>query len=173
MSTYFCACLHLGHRNISKFRGCVTSTQNNTDIILDSWRKTIGKRDLVFVLGDVAFDLESLNLLKDLRGRKILVKGNHDDQTSTLEQMEVFEEIHGIIKYKNFWLSHCPIHPDEIRGQCGNVHGHVHSKSIMKKTWYGKKISDKRYLNSCVDIVYPATGSIFTSLDQAKAYFGS
>jgi len=173
MSVYFCGCLHLGHKNIHKFRPWVKSTEHNTEIFLDQWHKHIDKRDVVYMLGDVAFDLESLDLLSYLPGRKILVKGNHDDIVSITEQMQVFEEIYGLLKYKGFWLSHCPIHPDEMRNRKGCIHAHVHSQSVMTSTWYGRKILDKRYFNVCPDVVYPATGSIFTTLDQVRTYFKS
>lgn len=27
---------------------------------------------------------------------------------------------------KNFWISHCPVHYQELRGRVGNIHGHLH-----------------------------------------------
>jgi calcineurin-like phosphoesterase family protein len=117
-------------------------------------------------MGDAAFTDDELIALGNLRGRKILIKGNHDDMTSTALQTSVFEEIHGIIKYKGMWLSHAPIHPVELRGK-KNVHGHTHMKSV--RTWYGTL--DKRYYNTCVDVVYPKTGNVFVTLETIKCYF--
>lgn len=37
---------------------------------------------------------------------------------------------------KKFWLSHCPLHPEELRGRL-NIHGHVHTNSVR----------DQRYIN--------------------------
>ena len=46
------------------------------------------------------------------------------------------------VKYKEFWLSHAPIHPEELRDRI-NIHGHVHYKNI----------DDARYFNvSCENI---------------------
>lgn len=45
-----------------------------------------------------------------------------------------------MVKYKNLWLTHAPIHPDELRGK-KNVHGHCH----------GHILNDKRYINVCVE----------------------
>jgi len=158
MSVYFISDPHLGHRNIAKFRSFVSSTEDNTAQFLDQWERHVHKRDVVYLLGDVAFDLESLDLLRGLRGRKILIKGNHDDMVPTSAQAEVFEEIHGMLKYKSMWLTHCPIHPVEMRERRGNVHGHVHEKTIP----------DERYVNACVDAVFPDTGSWFLPLDEVK-----
>lgn len=171
MSVFFIGDPHLGHRSIAKYRPFVKSSDDNTKLFLDLYDKTVRKKDIVYFLGDVAFDVDHLMLIKPLRGRKILIKGNHDDYVPTSAHHDVFDDIHGMISYKNFWLSHCPIHVDEIRGRVGNVHGHVHAKSIHKRTWYGKRVLDKRYFNACVDVIYPQTKNMLVPLDSIKHYF--
>jgi len=167
MAVWFISDPHLGHKNIPKYRPWVSSVEDNTNKIVNLWHTTVRKNDMVYVLGDAAFDDQSLEMLGNLKGRKILIKGNHDDFVSTKLQSQVFEEIHGIIKYKAMWLSHAPIHPAELRGKC-NAHGHVHAKSV--RTWYGSL--DKRYHNTCVDVIYPKTGNVFVNLETIKSYFG-
>ena len=154
----FCADPHLGHKNIHNFRGFVSSPEDNTSKFLLEASKKLNKRGVTYFLGDVAFDKESLDLIGGLKGRKILIKGNHDDKVSSLEQLQVFDEIHGIFKYKKYWLSHAPIHPHELRGKI-NLHGHVHNATVKR---FG--IVDKRYLNLCPDV----TGSYFTSLEEVR-----
>lgn len=177
MSVFFIGDPHLGHRNIAKFRPFVTDCKDNTDKIVHDWKLRIKKRDTVYVMGDATFSDEALDTLSWLPGKKILIKGNHDDFVTTAAQSNVFDEIHGMLKYKAMWLTHCPMHPDELRGK-PNVHGHVHQKSIMKRNWYGRKVYDRRYLNTSVDVVYPGmiTGrryvSFFLTLDEVKDYFG-
>ena len=168
MSVFFISDPHLGHRNIAKFRHFVDSTQHNTELFVDDWSKTIRKNDVIYMLGDVAFDNDSLKLIGTLPGRKILIKGNHDDMVSTADQATVFQEIYGMLKYKGMWLTHCPIHPDEMRGRKCNIHGHVHSKTVMRRKNIFWKEEDPRYINACVDVVYPKYGSMFLSLDQIK-----
>jgi len=169
MSVHFIGDPHLGHRNIAKFRPWVDDTDHNTRIFINQWRFHIRKRDVVFVMGDAAFDDESLDVIGNLVGRKILIKGNHDDFVSTQRQSQVFEEIHGMLRYKGMWLTHCPIHPDEMRGRKCNIHGHVHNKSIMiRKGIFRRLVEDPRYINTCVDKAYPRTGKIFTSLDDIR-----
>lgn len=169
MSVYFIGDPHLGHRSIGRYRPWVKDSAANTALIHGLWDKTIRKSDVVYVMGDAAFTDDDLVALGNLRGRKILIKGNHDDMTSTALQTSVFEEIHGIIKYKAMWLSHAPIHPTELRGCKISVHGHVHMKTVTKGMWFWKR-DDPRYFNTCVDVVYPRTGSIFTSLDQLRGH---
>ena len=171
MSIFFIGDPHLDHKNIAKFRPFVNSTEHNTQLIEECWKKTIHKRGIVYVMGDGAFSEAALERIGNLPGKKILIKGNHDDYVSTKLQAEVFSESHGIIKYKGMWLSHAPIHPDELRGK-PNIHGHTHKYNITKRNCFGFSVLDKRYLNTCVDVTYPKYGNVFVTLDQAKQYFG-
>lgn len=167
MSVYFVGDLHLGHKNIANMRSFVSSADDNTEKIVKDWRDRVNKRGIVYVMGDAAFSQEALDIISHLPGKKILIKGNHDDSVSTLAQTNVFAEIHGLLKYKGFWLQHSPIHPDELRGKIC-IHGHVHNATVMKNTWYGKKVIDNRYFNMCPEVIYPKYGKIILSLDEVK-----
>ena len=50
--------------------------------------------------------------------------------------------MNGLFKKYGFWLSHCPVHPNELRHK-KNIHGHVHNKTV----------DDDRYINVCCDVV--------------------
>ena len=162
MSVKFIGCPHLGHRNIATYRKFVNSCEDNTAFIKQCWMDEVRKKDVVYVMGDAAFNKESLDLIGELPGRKILIKGNHDTFVTTAQQSEVFEEIHGMIKYKGIWVTHCPIHPDELWNK-PNVHAHVHYNSVQKNS-----INDPRYLNVCVDVIYPKYNKCFLDLDEVK-----
>lgn len=168
MSVYFTSDPHLGHKNIAKFRPWVKSMEQSNQMFFDAWASTIKKRDVVYLLGDVAFDWQSLLYLNELPGRKILIKGNHDDLLPTRAQVEVFEEIYGLLKYKGFWLSHAPIHPSEMRGRIANVHGHIHDKIVINSHCL---VPNPAYVNVCIDHLYPTTGKMFLSLDELRAKF--
>ncbi len=139
---YFISDLHLGHRKILEFsperKG--STVDEHDEWIIKTWNSVVTKRDTVFVLGDVAFSRKALNKVKLLKGNKKLILGNHDQHPIEL-YMEHFSIAPSLFKYKNFWLSHFPIHPNELRGK-HNIHGHSHSKLIP----------DSRYINVCVEI---------------------
>lgn len=149
---------HLGHKNIHKFRDVETCEQNTLQFLKEAKRK-LHKRTITYYLGDVAFDQEHLNIIKELPGRRLLIKGNHDDMTTTAAQLECFEEIHGMMRYKGMWLTHAPIHPQQLFGML-NVHGHVHEKTVTRCGH-----PDQRYLNLCPDV----TGQYFTSLEEVRS----
>ncbi len=158
MSVLFTSDPHIGHVNIASFRSYVDSKEENNELFFDQWNKHVNKRTIVYLLGDVMFDRQHMSRFMALPGKKILVKGNHDNhKLKTADHFLMFDEIHGMLKYKKFWLTHAPIHMDELR-ECVNIHGHTHNHSI----------DDKRYINVCQDVLYPKTGSIFTTLEKLK-----
>jgi calcineurin-like phosphoesterase family protein len=73
--------LHFGHANIIRYchRPYAGVREMNQDLVT-RWNDTVGLDDEVWVLGDVAMGPieESLELVRRLNGRKILVAGNHD-----------------------------------------------------------------------------------------------
>lgn len=77
----FTADLHLGHQNIIRYcNRPFSSVEAMNAALVDNWNRVVRDDDEVWVLGDVAMGpiRESLGLISELRGRKILVAGNHD-----------------------------------------------------------------------------------------------
>lgn len=137
---------HLGHKNIAKFREKhnFKSEAQSSWTIINNYKEMIGKNDVVFFHGDIIFDPYYLDVVKYLPGNKKLILGNHDTEKkrriSMSDLTEVFNEIHGLVKYKGSWLSHAPIHEKELRG-CINIHGHMHFQTVP----------DDHYINVCVE----------------------
>lgn len=142
---YLCSDLHLGHRGISKkYRKDFYCDQEHDNYMVEAWLKVVNKRDTVFCLGDMAMSYSGLSKIGELPGRKILVIGNHDinKEVKTEELFCTYDEISGDLSYKGFWLSHTPVHPQELRSRHGiNIHGHVHYATIP----------DNRYYNVCYE----------------------
>lgn len=138
--------IHGGHKNISNFRTQFNSEEENFEFIKENYYKKVTKRDKVFFMGDIAFTLERLKDISTWPAQqKILICGNHDTDNIDMKTLcEHFDKVYSLIKYKEFWLTHCPIHPDELRGKyC--IHGHTHNYNI----------DDSRYFNtSCENINY-------------------
>lgn len=155
---WFCSDLHLGHKNIGKFRApLVNSTEENNTRIFTELEKFVNKRDVLFVLGDWCFDLELVDRFKAIDCyRKYLIRGNHDRFDMGV-YYKVFNSIEGLFKYKEFWLSHAPIHPNELRGKV-NLHGHVHYATV----------DDNRYFNCCPENLWPKYGRCLVSLDELR-----
>lgn len=144
---FFISDLHFHHKKILQFAGDYRdgdTVEEQDHILVAKWNMVVGKRDKVFVLGDVVMN-KNLDILEELNGRKILIRGNHD-HCKTEEYLKYFDEVHGIMTYKGYWVTHAPIHPHELRGR-SNIHGHVHQNLI--RDYYGE--ADPRYICVCVE----------------------
>lgn len=81
MATFFTADLHFGHANICAYTGRpYDSVEAMNAGLAARWAETVGADDEVWILGDLAMGriAETLPLVADLPGRKILVPGNDD-----------------------------------------------------------------------------------------------
>ena len=121
---WFTSDLHLGHGGITKHRGFPSIVEHDWTI-LANLNAMVRKKDKLFILGDVVWNQEALKLLDEIPSEKELIIGNHDTMT-TKAYLKYFRNVRGFRSYKGFWLSHCPIHPQEIYRRRGNIHGHIH-----------------------------------------------
>ena len=96
----------------------------------------VGRRDILIILGDCG-DLE---YVKQLRGYKVLIAGNHD--CGLTKHKEVFNEVYegALIIGEKLILSHEPIDIPWLY----NIHGHQHNKHVK---------SGPRHLNVCSDVI--------------------
>jgi len=116
--------------------------------LLENYNKVIGKRDVVWHLGDVGMGKwdDTLSWLKMLPGLHWnLIPGNHDTDNMR-KYVEYFNKIFGSRKYKGFMMTHIPVHPQELayRNWPFNVHGHIHHKDKM--------LPSDKYFNVNVDV---------------------
>lgn len=149
MSTWFTSDLHLGHVLIAQTRGFTRAGVPDANYhdweLIENINSRVHKRDKLFILGDVAFTDAGLQRLGDIRCRNIeVILGNHD-KYPLKRYLQYVQKIHGFRGYRDYWLSHCPIHPAEIREKAANIHGHVH---VFSDT---EKIEDQRYYNVNVE----------------------
>lgn len=128
----FIGCLHLGHKWMHEHRG-FNAIYDHDEHLIYKWNKTVHKRDLTYILGDVTMETsEHYYQLDRLNGRKIVVLGNHDKPKDVRELLKYVETVGGMVDYKGFVLTHCPIHPSEIGFCRGNIHAHVHENKIAE-----------------------------------------
>jgi calcineurin-like phosphoesterase family protein len=163
---FFVGDLHIGHNNIVKYRPVFDDIEDHNSTLYANMKSVGGKRCTLFLMGDILFNKRSIPFVQDMVshfGKLIYIPGNHDLERDMRMQdlIDAFGcEIQAMRKYKEFWLTHCPIHPAELRGRI-NIHGHVHGATIMDQG--GQE--DKRYFNASVEnIDYTPI-----SLDEVRA----
>lgn len=154
---YITSDLHLGHKNIHKYRTEFSTAEEHHEIIFDNLASTVSKHDTLYLLGDVAFDKEWLARIADLKvNHKILIVGNHDLERGIhmRDLVEAYDAIYSLWSKRNFWFSHAPIHPQEMRGKKANIHGHTHGNMVWTNPECNKSgfsEIDTRYLNACIE----------------------
>lgn len=130
MDVWLISDTHFNHDNIATY---CDRPKDFTERITKRWNEVVKAGDTVIHLGDVAIgNRRSVpEILAELTGRKILVRGNHDRQHSNTWWME-----HGFdfacdgMKFRNCWLTHEP--STSLADGCElNLHGHLHN------IWHG------------------------------------
>ncbi len=146
---------HFYHYNICKFTnydGTKVRPWDDavemTEDMIKWYNEMVDDGDRVYILGDVAFKATDMrNSVSRLKGRKVLVKGNHDPDNHRGMYNDLFDDVRGYIVKKGFIMSHIPIHVQSIGRWSINIHGHLHSNFIKDENGN----PDKRYVNACVE----------------------
>lgn len=155
MSLHFIADLHLGHENAVKWRTQFSCAEEMNQLIIDNWNNQVNKQDTVFILGDVAWNYKSLDLLSGMRGKKKLILGNHDEMKMEA-YMKYFTHIYGAYEWKHkIMLTHIPVHDMNMDRFRLNIHGHLHDDLVLNPDLDSMRDDDPRYINvSCEQINY-------------------
>lgn len=159
-NTLFISDLHLGHKSICKYRPNFATVEEHDETIKDTLLSIANKRQKFYILGDIAFTSDAGNWIVELSEKCNLeiVLGNHDTREGGMNVIKYAKagiKMHGLTTYKDAWLSHCPIHYQELRNKAVNIHGHTHNHNITAEILDGLHAHDLRYFNvSCENIDY-------------------
>lgn len=129
---FIIADLHIGHANVLKFEPQARpfgSIEEHDEELIYRCNHVVKPKDTLWILGDVVFGQHNLEKLARLNGHKHLVMGNHDHFPSS-EYLKYFSRLHGCTNYRDFILTHVPVHPMNIGRFKGNIHGHLHSHTV-------------------------------------------
>ena len=127
--------------------------ENHNDIVKDD--------DTVFFLGDVARIKKStknfvIEMLNQMKGQKILIKGNHDTEKDDFYIKCGFKSVHDYLIVKDVMLCHYSLtQPSESNflkifrdSNCKVlIHGHIHNQNIERNDGIKR-------INVCVDYKY-------------------
>ena len=137
---------HFGHLNIMTYENRfgslgVNTVEEHDQLLIDRWNGVVDKNDLVLILGDFSFKkAEATNeLLKQLNGDKVLIRGNHDIYLEDKKfDKSLFKAVYDYkeIKYngQEIVLMHYPIlsfkHQAREVSPSVLLFGHIHSSPI-------------------------------------------
>ena len=140
---YYISDMHFFHKNVTKEGNNFDNRPFNSfaemhQYMKEKWNSKITNGDTVYILGDIAMrgtNEELIALVAQLKGRKVLIKGNHDD-VSDMRYKNIFEEIYDYKEITDYVdqdayklvLSHYPVlmWNGQHRGTI-HLYGHTHN----------------------------------------------
>lgn len=163
---YVTSDLHFGHKNIIEYENRPFKDIEEMDKkLIENWNNIITDKDTIYILGDFSWHRgEKTNeILKKLKGRKILIIGNHDRNFLSDKKFDrsLFEAIYDYLVIKNngthYVLFHYPIAEFDGKNN-GYIHlyGHIHSMmpELEKKLKYSYNVGIDRNNYKPVNIEY-------------------
>jgi calcineurin-like phosphoesterase family protein len=139
----FIGCLHLGHEKLAKWRGWRDADEQDGNLIL-KWNEKVSKRDVIYILGDITRETtECYYKLDLLKGRKIVVLGNHDHYKDVRILLDHVESVAGFVEWHNVALTHAPIHPNEVSKYDYNIHAHIHHRNKLEEIAVSRMYDDE------------------------------
>lgn len=151
---------HFYHKNIVTFTNYDGSklrpwddAYKMTEDLIEWYNEVVNDEDRVYILGDVAFTKTHFrNAVSRLKGRKVLIQGNHEPTKAKAMFAELFDDIRGYVVKKGFIMSHIPLHPQSMGRWKLNIHGHLHNNLVYQEPRkLSHEIVDDRYYNACVE----------------------
>lgn len=151
MAVLFTSDLHLGHekvitmcrRNVENCGVDFASVSEMNTFLIDKWNQKVQENDEIYILGDLSYrSKESVKTyLKQLKGRKHLIVGNHDfkwlknvsnvyEYFATVSNLEILK-----LDNKLITLCHYPLlewngsrrATDQESSLSWLIHGHIHN----------------------------------------------
>ncbi len=158
---YYISDLHLFHEASIRFddRPYANLEEMHADIV-KKWNSKVNNGDTVYILGDMSMrgkNEDLIALVAILKGKKILVKGNHDD-VSDLRYRQLFQEICDYKEIRDsiggkaydLVLCHYPIFSwKHMRRGTILLYGHTHNSpedDYFQKCLDGMKENDCRHI---------------------------
>ncbi len=153
---FYIADMHIGHENVLAFDNRPFKTiEEHDETLIANWNSTVGNNDTVYSLGDMFWRNipRATEIMRTLKGNKVLIKGNHD-KTKDLQFAREFDEI---VEYKevidgdkNVILCHYPIlcFKNQHRGWI-HLYGHTHIGYDHNILEHNKYLMEELYLKKC------------------------
>ena len=179
MAIFYISDTHFGHKNILKYdnRPYFTVAEMDADLI-KRWNNAVKPTDTVYHLGDFSWlkPAEESEILQQLNGTKILIRGNHDYKpTAEWAGVLPFAEI--VDNGRHVILSHFPIasYKNMTHGYY-HLYGHVHNSfedglfDAYRRAW--EKHYEKQMRSFNVGCMNPLMDYTPRTLDEIGNFCG-
>lgn len=158
MQRFYISDLHLGHEAVIRMCDRPFPSIDEMDrMLIENWNSVVQLNDEVYIIGDFMFKSrhDPVYYLKQLRGKKHLILGNHEKWTNHVNLPDYFETVS---QYKEITdsnrhliLFHYPL-AEWARYHQGSMHvfGHIHNNRNYPAFEFYR--SQPNMLNAGVDI---------------------
>lgn len=127
---FYTADLHFGYLPLVEKRG-FSSVAEMDEALITAWNQVVGETDTVYLLGDIGWNNGHVpcRTLARLKGRKHLIRGNHDTGYVDAPLLyRYFESVTDFLEIddgaEHLFLSHYPMLYGKPKGYM--IHGHLH-----------------------------------------------
>lgn len=154
---FFIADTHFGHRSIIGLCHRPFESVDEMDtFMIESWTGKVGKNDTVYIIGDMFYrHKDPENVLKQLKGKKRLIVGNHDsgwmnktDLSRYFQSVDFFAEVSD--GKRKLVLCHYPLMTWKHEQRSYMIHGHIHNN--RDEEYWPLIKNNPRLLNAGVDV---------------------
>jgi calcineurin-like phosphoesterase family protein len=150
---FFSSDWHIGHKNVLKFSNRpFKDIEHMHRVLINNYNHSVGDQGVCYFLGDhgLCGSDTMRKVMKQLKGIKVLVLGNHDKGINTMYNMGFDVVLHGAtlqIANQRVTMSHCPlfgVYRENTEGMRGgrkneNWHGeHLEKRRIFTTPDYGQ-----------------------------------
>jgi calcineurin-like phosphoesterase family protein len=140
MTLWFTADTHFGHQKIIEFaHRPYASVEEMDEHIIDHWNRTVGPKDEVWHLGDVAFKAKPVPYLRRLNGKIRIIVGNHDVPSQFGISYEWYDVHYLRHQGQRLWLSHYA-HRVWRNSHHGSFHLYGHSHGDLEPKIWGRSM---------------------------------
>lgn len=191
---YFISDTHFYHYQLLEPNDFAPRHFDNVEMMnqamIDAWNARVDDNDTVYHLGDISMrpqdyptDEETYDILKQLKGHMVLIKGNHDyrslfkflDKHNQIMDDGVprfkFEDVGALLKFDHnqFYCTHYPMFLGKVE-QIINLHGHIHHYSMptAENINVGVDAPERAYLSENLPWGSPLRGEEIIEMYEKK-----
>ena len=148
---YYISDLHLGHLNVIRLDGRPFESLEEMEVeIMRRWNERVTPQDTVYIIGDFCWQTSNawIDILKQLKGRKVLIRGNHDPKRIDGKLAKMFDDVKDYKEIndngRRVCMSHFPnmFYNKSYHANTYMLCGHVHT--TLENEWLEKWRSELR-----------------------------
>lgn len=188
MSNYYISDTHFGHSNIIDFdHRPYKNVQEMDKILINNWNSIVSNEDTVYILGDFCWLKEDkwIEYLNQLKGKKQLIRGNHDLKNMSTTLKSKFEDIKDYKEItdngRHIIMCHYPIlcYKSSYDSKAWMLHGHTHitREQDFVESWtkelIGTRISNSDSWGHVINVGCMLHNYTPMTLDNLIAYYNN